>query len=391
MSKAANRSWAFREVQQHQYHKTQPGRQTHDATPTAQTSNTSTIVGVVGKSFTTGTGAGTGCVASDEKRNRPGWGGEESVATLERAVASLWMCVNAFGFGAVHVFMLASAPLCILTAFVGQLLGCSSMVRAASGHGRPAACSHEEDAFFFCYGDQYECTASEHVFYFFNVVPAQLTAVGANFVSNGWQCATWTAITLITLQKPPKELMLRLFAPFMLFGLVQVMWGFTSPYAPDPPAPTWVVALCTLLWFGLFGYAYHRHEEPKDARLAVIAADPVDRACTAAMVRLRPAFSAAIERLEPAFTASMERLQLAAWAARLAALIDGLCGRPTPTPNPLPNGDASPSVMLKESDPVELEGSDESEGSDEDDSETPPSEDDEPVAPTPQAGTKGMV
>ena len=299
------------------------------------------------------------------------------------------MCINAFGFGAVHVFMLISAPICILTAFVGQLLGCSSRVRFASGHGRPAACSPGEDAFFFCYGDDYECTGSEHVFYFFNVVPAQLTAGAANFVSNGWQCATWTAIALVTLQKPPKELMLRLFAPFMVLGLLQVMFGFQSPYAPEPPAPTWMIALCTLLWYGLFGYAYYQHVEPKDPRLAIVAADEVDVACTAAMERLRPAFKTAIEQLAPAFTSGMERLRLTAWAGRLASLINGLGVRPNV------DVDVNPSAVLIEKEPEKVESMAESEESDEDDS-LPSSEEDEPVAPPPSAaspsgGAKGML
>ena len=58
-------------------------------------------------------------------------------------------CCNAFGFGACHLFMLISAPLCILLAIGGQIYGCSPTLRA-SGFGESYTCNENEEQLLLC-------------------------------------------------------------------------------------------------------------------------------------------------------------------------------------------------------------------------------------------------
>ena len=144
-------------------------------------------------------------------------------------------CCNAFGFGACHLFMLISAPLCILLAIGGQFYGCSPTLRASG------------------FGESYTCNENEEQLYFFN---------------NMWQCTIWTVYVLQILQKPSKQLVALLFTPFMLLSVALAVYSTFHPPPTSTPAATAIsMILSSVVWFALFGYCYYVHVEPRSPPL----------------------------------------------------------------------------------------------------------------------------
>ena len=141
------------------------------------------------------------------------------------------MCINTLAWGATHMFMFASAPLCILLALVGQFYGCSSSM-AASG-----------------FGSEYVCNENEKSLFFFN---------------NCWQVVMWvTYLTVTTRLKPDRSFMLALFAPFLVLGVVLIVYSLVAPSAAQQASGAWVgYVASTTVWFGLFGFSWYVHVEP---------------------------------------------------------------------------------------------------------------------------------
>eukprot|EP00929_Paragymnodinium_shiwhaense_P044998 TRINITY_DN23048_c0_g1_i3.p1 TRINITY_DN23048_c0_g1~~TRINITY_DN23048_c0_g1_i3.p1 ORF type:complete len:137 (+),score=7.13 TRINITY_DN23048_c0_g1_i3:74-484(+) len=136
------------------------------------------------------------------------------------------MCFNACGFGALHMFILMSAPWCILTAVAGQLYGCTPTMRSSG------------------YGSDYVCSDVVEVMYFFN---------------NGWQVTVWLILTIVALTKPPKHVMAATFSPFILFAISLLAYTALRPseatadmLSPDGP---WCIVVSTVVWFGMFACA----------------------------------------------------------------------------------------------------------------------------------------
>ena len=149
-----------------------------------------------------------------------------------RAANQRNMCFNVFGFGAVHVWFLVSAPLCILMAVAGQMMGCTATMKASG------------------YGEEYSCNVSETQLYLWN---------------NLWQATLWCVYTIITLKKPDKNFMILLFLPFML------MTCALSAFAAEPPMDTSASSSAMLWlwafgWFGLLAFSYWFHVEPEGGR-----------------------------------------------------------------------------------------------------------------------------
>ena len=149
------------------------------------------------------------------------------------AVRAHQMC-NAFGFGAVHVWFLVSAALCVVMAVGGQIYGCSPSM-ALSG-----------------YGADYECNDNEEALFFFN---------------NGWQVTIWGILVMVTLTRPPARTMLLIFSPFVLlsFALVTV-FGVMNP-SPEMQTSWTMNTIALVIWFGSLGYAYAVHVEPSSGSM----------------------------------------------------------------------------------------------------------------------------
>lgn len=138
------------------------------------------------------------------------------------------MCVNAFGWGALHVWIFVSAPICILTALGGQVYGCSE---SAIASGYPTG---------------YLCNENEEGLFFFN---------------NMWQATIWAILTLfVAMFQPLKKQLLIVFSPFLLLAVVLML------FSPDQKAiqetNKFTLYFSALVWFGSFALAYAIHIEP---------------------------------------------------------------------------------------------------------------------------------
>ena len=139
------------------------------------------------------------------------------------------MCFNAFGFGALHMWIFVSAPLCILMALGGQAYGCSETA-VASG-----------------YSADYKCNDNEESLFFFN---------------NMWQTTIWAILTLyVALHKPNKKKLLVVFTPF--FVLAAVLLLFCPQHESVEQHSMLSMVLSTIIWFGSFAYSFVVHTEAR--------------------------------------------------------------------------------------------------------------------------------
>ena len=138
------------------------------------------------------------------------------------------MCVNAFGWGALHMWIFVSAPICILTALGGQAYGCSE-TSIASG-----------------YATGYVCNENEEGLFFFN---------------NMWQTTVWAILVLfVALFKPLKTKLLLVFSPFLVLAAVLILFAPEQKALQDTNKLTLLIS--SLVWFGSFAFAFAVHIEP---------------------------------------------------------------------------------------------------------------------------------